>query len=365
MNKLAILALADGTIYEGCSFGADTEACGEVVFNTSMTSYQEVLTDPSYAGQIVVPTYPVIGNCGINEVNAESDRAQIRGLAVREVVGAPSHYQSSQTIEQYLTNAGIPGITGLDTRAITRKLRSQGTMMGILTSQKTPEQALEFLRTAPAYKDINLVREFSARSVAHQQVGNASGKYRVAVLDCGCPRSILRMLSSLDCATTIMPHTASAKEILDLTPDGLFVSPGPGNAELLDDIVRNLQGLVGHFPIIGVGLGSQLITRALGGKNIKLKYGHHGNNHPVRDLRTGRVYITSQNHGYIPDSDSLPSELEISHCNLNDGTIEGLRHKTLPIMTLQYYSESSSRSIDGKYIFEEFLEMIRQEKGHP
>jgi len=363
MGKQAILALSDGSVYEGYSFGADVDTYGEVVFSTSMTGYQEMLTDPSYAGQIVIAAYPLIGNCGINATDTESDRIQVRGLAVREEAAIPSHYQSLKTLSQYLTEANIPGIAELDTRAITRKLRTQGTMMGILTSQKTPQQALEALRSAPLYDQTDFVKEISTHTTHRWQDIGTPGKYHVAVLDCGCKYSLLRLLRTLDCTVTVIPCTTSADEILALKPDGLLVSPGPGNPRLLDYIVANIQGVIGYMPIMGICLGSQLITQAFGGENFKLKFGHHGGNYPVRDLRTGRVYITAQSHSYAPNPASLPPELEISHVNLNDGTVEGLRHKTLPICTIQYYSDTSPGALTGTHVFGDFLNMLREKKG--
>ena len=362
MTRSTILVLADGSVYEGQGFGADADAYGEVVFNTSMTGYQEMLTDPSYRGQIVVPTYPLIGNYGINGCDIESDRIQVRGFVVRELAMAPSHFESQETLNEYLTKANIPGIAGLDTRAITRKLRRYGTMMGMVTSCQTSRQALEILESVPAYGQTDFVKEISTGTVYRWQTDRSTGQEHIVVLDCGCKYNILRSLHGLGCNVTVVPCTISAREILDLKPDGFLISPGPGNPDLLDYIVGNIRVLIGYVPIMGICLGNQLIARAFGGKNFKLKFGHRGGNHPVKDLTTGRVYITSQNHGYVPDPASLPPELEISHINLNDGTVEGLRHKSLPIFTIQYHSEASPGPLDSMYIFEEFLDMVKAEK---
>jgi len=359
MEKQAFLVLADGSVYEGRGFGADVDVCGEVVFNTAMTGYQETLTDPSCAGQIVITTYPLIGSCGINEEGMESDRVHVRGLAVREVTDIPSHYQSLETLDRYLAKAGVPGITELDTRAITRKLRTQGTMMGILSSQKTPQQALEYLCSIPSYDQIDFAKELPFNPTCRWQDDGASGQHRIAILNLGCPNSIIHLLRTQDCAVTIAPYTASAQEILSLKPDGLLISPGPGNPDLLNYIVPKIQGLTRQLPVMGIGLGSQIITQAFGGKNIKLKFGHRGSNYPIQDMRTGRVCITSQNHGYVPDPSSLPSELEVSHANLNDGTIEGLRHKTLPVTAIQYYNATTPGASDAT-IFEEFLATMQR-----
>ena len=361
MASSAILVLADGSVYQGESFGAGVDGFGEVVFNTSMTGYQEILTDPSYAGQIVVPTYPLVGNYGINVYDTESDRIQVNGFVVREEATEPSHYLAGETLQDYLVAAGIPGISGLDTRAITRKLRNHGTMMGVITSSMTPQQALGFIKSKPYYGEIDFVREISTRAVFQWQPGDP-GIHHIVVLDCGCKYNILRILRSHGCRITAVPCQYTASEILVLKPDGVLISPGPGNPDLLDYITYNVKGLIGNVPIMGICLGNQIIARAFGGNNFKLKFGHRGGNHPVKDLATGKVYITSQNHGYVPDPDSLPPELEVSHVNLNDGTIEGLRHKTLPIFAIQYHSEASPGPLDSTYIFGEFLRLIDQNR---
>jgi carbamoyl-phosphate synthase small subunit len=358
MNKLAILVLADGSAYQGYSFGAETDAYGEVVFNTSMVGYQEMLTDPSYAGQIVVPTYPLIGNYGINEQDFESAKIQVRGFAIREECYQPSHYLSTQTLHQYLAEYGIPGISGIDTRAVTRKLRSVGVMMGVITSDKTPSQALEQLLKQPGYGSIDFVRQVTTDKPYPWENGGKP-QYRIAVLDCGLKYNILRLLCQRGCSVTVVPCTTSAKEILNLKPDGVLLSPGPGDPELLDYIVDTVKSLAGKKPMMGICLGNQLIARAFGGRNFKLKFGHRGANHPVRELATGRIHITAQNHGYAVDPDTIGSELEVTHINLNDGTVEGLRHKKLPIFAIQYHSEASPGPLDNTYLFDRFMEMIK------
>ena len=358
MDKPAILVLADGSVYQGYSFGAENDAYGEVVFNTSMVGYQEMLTDPSYAGQIVVPTYPLIGNYGINEQDIESAKIQVRGFAIREECSQPSHYLSTKTLHQYLAQYGIPGISGIDTRAVTRKLRSVGVMMGIITSDKTPQQALEQLLKQPGYGSIDFVRQVTTDKLYQWQNGGKP-QHHVVVLDCGLRYNILRLLAKRGCAVTIVPCTTSAEEILNLKPDGVLLSPGPGDPELLDYIVDTVKQLAGKKPMTGICLGNQLIARAFGGRNFKLKFGHRGANHPVRELATGRIYITAQNHGYAVDPDTISSELEVTHINLNDGTVEGLRHKELPIFAIQYHSEASPGPLDNTYLFDQFMELIK------
>jgi carbamoyl-phosphate synthase small subunit len=364
MAKRAILVLEDGSVYEGFSFGADTDAHGEVVFNTSMTGYQEMLTDPSYAGQIVVPTYPLIGNYGVNEQDAESCRIQVSGFAVRQECLEPSHYLSSGTIHGYLAESGVPGIHGLDTRAITRRLRSTGVMMGMITTTKTPQQAFEHIKKVPGYGSIDFVKQVTTEK-AYQwpaEKPDMVPAHHIVVLDCGLKYNILRLLSCLGCKVTAVPVAIPAAEILGLKPDGILLSPGPGDPELLDYVVDTVKELVDKKPIMGICLGNQLIARAFGGRNFKLKFGHRGGNHPVKELKTGRVHITAQNHGYAVDPDSLNNGLEVTHFNLNDGTVEGLRHRELPVFGVQYHSEASPGPLDNTYLFEQFLEMVRERK---
>ncbi|MFC1958165.1 glutamine-hydrolyzing carbamoyl-phosphate synthase small subunit [Chloroflexota bacterium] len=362
MTKKAILVLEDGSVYQGYSFGAEADTCGEVVFNTSMIGYQEMLTDPSYAGQIVVPTYPLIGNYGTNQQDFESNRIQVRGFVVREECLKPNHYLNSKTLHEYLAENGIPGIYGVDTRAITRRLRSAGVMMGMITGDKTLEQALEELKKLPDYGSIDFARQVSTEKPYKWEDGNHGSQYHVVALDCGLKYNIMRLLSGQGCRVTVVPCATSAEEILSLEPDGILLSPGPGDPDLLDYIVATVKQLVGRKPIMGICLGNQLIARAFGGRNFKLKFGHRGGNHPVRELSTGRIHITAQNHGYAVDPDTIGSELEVTHINLNDGTVEGLRHKELPIFSIQYHSEASPGPLDNTYLFERFLDMVREAK---
>ena len=376
MAKKAILVLEDGSVYEGDAFGAEATTYGEVVFDTSMAGYQEMLTDPSFAGQILVPTYPLIGNYGINEADFESKQIWLRGLAVREYCPQPSHWQSTRTLHEFLLAYGIPGISGIDTRALTRHLRLEGAMMGMVTSEMTAEEALEELKTLPRYDVTDFVHQVSTEKPYEWECGKSDGQplslpasflslraersnLRIVVIDYGLKYNILRVLSQFGCQATAIPCTASAKDVLALNPDGIVLSPGPGDPALLEDITETVRKLIGKKPIMGICLGHQLIGRALEAKTFKLKFGHRGGNHPVRDLATGRVYITAQNHGYAIDADTLKGGLEVSHINLNDGTVEGLRHRDLPIVSIQYHSEASPGPLDNRYLFERFLEMVK------
>ena len=363
MNKQAYLVLADGSIYEGFSFGGEADTFGEVVFNTSMIGYQEMLTDPSYAGQILVPTYPLIGNYGTNEQDNETGRIQVRGFVVREECLEPSHYLNKRTIHQYLLDGGISGIYGLDTRSITRKLRSVGVMMGMITSSMAPQEALAELKRKPDYGLTDYVKEVSTKkSYIWEKEQSGDYKYNVVAYDCGLKFNILRLLKAKGCEVTVVPCTSTADEILKLNPDGILLSPGPGDPELLDYAVKTVQGLVGKKPIMGICLGNQLIARAFGARTFKLKFGHRGGNHPVKEFATGRVHITAQNHGYAVDPDTLKDGLEVTHINLNDGTVEGLRHKELPIFTIQYHSEDSPGPMDNRYLFDRFIKMMETGK---
>ena len=336
-----------------------------------MTGYQETLTDPSFSGQIVVQTYPLVGNYGINERDFESAGVQVAGYVVREHSMRPSHAMSVSTLDEFLRSEGIPGISGVDTRAIARRLRTHGVMMGVLAVDETPERALVRLRDLPGYGHIDFVRRVSTTKPytwTDTETGSRAAEaqdaaYRILVDDCGLKYNILRMLRTRGCEVRAMPARATADEILAWRPDGVVFSPGPGDPGLLDYAAEAARGIAGKVPVLGICLGNQMIARAFGAKTFKLKFGHRGANHPVKDLETGRVTITAQNHGYAVDPDTLPSDLQVSHINLNDGTVEGLRHASLPVMTIQYHSEASPGPRDNEYIFDRFLEMVRDDRA--
>jgi carbamoyl-phosphate synthase small subunit len=362
MPKKMILTLEDGSIYQGLSFGADSDVIGEVVFCTSMVGYQEMLTDPSYAGQILVLTYPLIGNYGINEYDIESSRVRVQGFVVREHSSQYSHHLGRKSIHQYLLKNGITGMDEVDTRAITRRLRTVGVMKGMITCTKCPEDALEELRKSPDYDSIDFVRQITTPLPYRWPSEGTEEIYHIVILDCGLKYNIVRILNKSGCAVTVVPCTTSAAEILSLQPDGILLSPGPGNPDLLDYIINTVKQLIDKKPIMGICLGNQLIARAFGAKTFKLKFGHRGGNHPVRELATGRIYITAQNHGYAVAPDTIQEDIEVTHINLNDGTVEGLKHKGLPIFGIQYHAEASPGPWDSTYLFDRFLEMVKKSK---
>jgi carbamoyl-phosphate synthase small subunit len=364
MQDKAVLLLEDGSMYSGRSFGSRREAVGEVVFNTSMTGYQEMLTDPSYAGQIIIPTYPLSGNYGINDQDIESGRIQATGFAVRELCAQPNHFLCNRTLDEYLLEYDIPGIEGLDTRAITRKLRNRGVMMGMITSEPDTTAALARLKQATPYEQVDYVNQVSTLQ-AYQWPAERTGQdHHVVVIDCGAKYSILRILASMGARVTVVPCSSRADNILAIRPDGIVLSPGPGNPELIDKVVDTARRLAGKVPIMGICLGNQVIARAFGARTYKMKFGHRGGNQPVLELANGRVHITAQNHGFAVDPDGLKNGLEVSHINVNDGTVEGLRHKELPVFSIQYHSEASPGPLDSTYLFEYFLNMI-EGKGPP
>jgi carbamoyl-phosphate synthase small subunit len=323
-----------------------------------MTGYQEMLTDPSFAGQVLVLTYPLAGNYGINRQDVESKQIQVRGLVVHEACDLPSHWNAEITLAKYLASENIPGIAGVDTRAITRKLRSGGVLMGTITTHETAEEALARLRSAPRYGETDLVHDVSTEEPYEWDA--AAGQKHVITVDMGVKYNILRMLAARGCRVTAMPADSTAEAILAREPDGVLFSPGPGDPMFLDAQVATLKGLIGKTPVLGICLGHQVFGRAFGAKTFKLKFGHRGANHPVKDLATGRVHITAQNHGYAVDPDGLSSDVEVWQVHLNDGTCEGLRHKREPVISIQYHSEASPGPLDNVYVFDEFIRMIEE-----
>ena len=358
--KNCFLVLEDKSSFKGYSIGSNKPGVGEVVFSTSMTGYQEMLTDPSFAGQIVVPTYPLIGNYGINKVDFESSKIQVSGFAVKQNCDFPSHSHETVTVDDFLRSQGVPGITGIDTRAVTRRLRSKGVMMGAIAP--SIESGLKLIESATEYGEIDLVKEVTSEIPGKWDSNLQDSPLRILVSDYGVKYNILRLLAKRNCDVTFFPADTPAQDLIDLRPDGILLSPGPGDPEMLDYAVANAKMLVGNIPLFGICLGNQILARCFGAKTYKLKFGHRGANHPVKDLRSGRVYITAQNHCYSVDGDSLPNDIAVTHESLNDSTVEGLRHNSLPVMAIQYHSEASPGPKDNEYIFDEFIDMIKEHR---
>ena len=390
----AILALADGTIFEGEQFGATGETVGEVVFNTSMTGYQEVLTDPSYKGQIVTMTYPLIGNYGCNEADVESIGPQVEGFVVREYSAYHSNWRSKWSLDAYLSEHDIIGIQGIDTRALTRRLRVHGVMNGCLSTEDlNPESLVTKAKAWHGLVGWDLVQRVTCPSSyawqqdSGQQLAASSrkpemsmveshtqpphpdsrqpmvsdsqiAKYRVVALDLGIKYNILRQLTKHGCEVQVVPARTTAEEILAAEPDGVFLSNGPGDPMPVDYAIQTIRTLIGKKPLFGICLGHQLLGLALGGKTYKLKFGHRGANQPVKHLETDRVEITSQNHGFCVDIDSLPNSVDVTHVNLNDDTLEGIQHREYPIFSVQYHPEASPGPHDASYLFSSFTEMM-------
>jgi carbamoyl-phosphate synthase small subunit len=357
----ARLILEDGTVYEGESFGSTENTIGEVVFNTSLTGYQEIATDPSYRFQIVTMTYPHIGNYGVEAVVEQSAMPQVAGFVVRDVIKEPSSAHSEMSLSDYFERHRISAIQGIDTRALTRKIRSEGAMRGMITTQQSRpvQHVVDEVRRAPSMSGLDLVHRVTADSRYAFDEHPAEAKRRVAVYDYGVKRDILRQLTQVGCEVTVYPAKAPAEEILEGGYDGVVLSNGPGDPEPVTYAQDNIRRLVGKIPIFGICLGHQLLGLALGGKTYKLKFGHRGGNHPVKDLRSGRVEITAQNHGFAVDPDSLrEGDVELTHINLNDQTLEGFRHRREPIIAVQYHPEAAPGPHDSFYLFGDFVKMM-------
>ena len=383
----ATLALEDGRFFTGESFGAAGSAVGEVCFNTSMTGYQEVLTDPSYRGQIVAMTCPQIGNYGVNDLDQESSQPHVRGFVIEELSAIASNWRATGDLDGYLKRAGVPGIQGIDTRALTKHLRSRGAMQGCLTSDDiSPEQAVERAKAAPPMAGSDFVKEVTPRAAydwdpddrlspawtivkgdgASVEVRDGKevfkklppARHSIVAYDFGMKTNILRRLRQEGFKVRVVPADASAEDVLALKPDGVFLSNGPGDPAALTYVHENIRKLIGRTPIFGICLGHQMLGYAVGGKTFKLKFGHRGGNQPVKDLRTGKVDITSQNHGFAVDADSLPAHVAVTHINLNDQTVEGLAHKSEPVFSVQYHPEASPGPNDASYFFAQFAKLI-------
>jgi carbamoyl-phosphate synthase small subunit len=372
-SRLAKLALEDGSVFTGHAFGARGTSEGEVVFNTSMTGYQEILTDPSYKGQIVTMTYPLIGNYGINHEDVESKRPHVAGFVVKELSPVYSNWRADRSLAEYLAANQIIGIEGIDTRALTRKLRIEGAMRGILTTESTDDaQLVERARQAASMAGADWVKAVMPRESSEWDEDQGVWRFgevvrgdglHVVALDCGAKDNILRHFVERGVRVTVVPPNTSVEEILKLQPDGLFVSNGPGDPAVLDYAVKPLEGAIGKVPIFGICLGHQLLGRAIGAETFKLKFGHRGGNQPVKNLDTGKVEITSQNHGFAVDRKSLEARGGVvTHVNLNDGTVEGFRHTEYPLFCVQYHPEASPGPHDAAYLFDQFVAMMKTKK---
>jgi carbamoyl-phosphate synthase small subunit len=372
--KKAVLALADGMVFEGHSFGAEGETSGEIVFNTSMTGYQEILTDPSYKGQIVTMTYTQIGNYGVNDEDVESAKPYVEGFIVKEHLDIPSNWRAKKTLHQYLAENGIVGIQGIDTRALTRHLRDFGAQPGVISTKDMNYESLAAKAKAlPKMSGLDLVKDVTCKKPYQWDEGDwdlktgyakkTSSRYRVVAYDYGIKRNILRLLTSAGCDVTVVPATMPAEEVLSMNPDGVFLSNGPGDPEPVTYAIENIRKLLGRKPVFGICLGQQLFGLALGGKTYKLKFGHHGGNQPILDLSTRKVEIAAENHGFAVDMETVKDQVVMTHMNLNDKTCEGIQHKTLPAFSVQYHPEASPGPHDSRYLFARFIEMMEKEKN--
>jgi carbamoyl-phosphate synthase small subunit len=387
----AILALADGRTFEGSGFGAEGEALGEVVFNTSMTGYQEILTDPSYEGQLVAMTYPEIGNVGVNPEDVESRKPFVKGFIVKEYTELPSNWRAAKPLHEYMKEHGIVGIQGIDTRSLVRHLRDHGSQEGIIsTSSRDSAELVAKAKASPGLIGKDLVQnvtcgeiydwnqglwepglgykqrdagENGSKGRRGKQAKFAAPKFVVVAYDYGIKLNILRNLAEAGCRVKVVPAATPAADVLTMNPDGIFLSNGPGDPDAVPYAKENVGKLIGKKPIFGICLGHQIMGLALGGKTYKLKFGHHGGNQPVMDLTTRKVEITAQNHGFAVDADSLTGAVDVTHLNLNDNTVEGLAHRELPIFSVQYHPESSPGPHDANYLFRRFIDLMAKHRG--
>jgi len=365
-NIPGLLALEDGRVFRGRSWAAEGEACGEMVFNTSMTGYQEVLTDPSYAGQIVCMTYPLIGNYGVNSEDEESDRPWVEGFVVREASRMASNWRAQETLDAYLKRWHIPAIEGIDTRALVRHIRDKGAMRACISTIDLDEESLlSKARQSPSMENRELASLVTTQS-AYEIGAEGEERFHVVCYDFGVKRNSLRSLSHLGCRVTVVPSSTPAAEVIALRPDGVFLSNGPGDPASMNREVEQIKELLGStLPTFGICFGHQLLGRAFGGSTFKLTFGHRGGNQPVQEIGDGSVEITSHNHGFAVRADSLPADVEVTHINLNDRCVEGMRHKTLPVISVQYHPEAAPGPHDAEHHFQRFIDLMAGEAVHP